>query len=204
MNTPIIYLATAVLCASASTHASDDSYRLIKGTAEVCQAVLHRKSAIEYLKPSVSKQDPSWATIKSKCPAFLKKERWMPYRNREFDDYELYSVDIDNDGSLDTVLYRRYDKEYFVTHRSADGGEYRKQEGMEVTEEFYKVDMATCAKSRIFGAYEKARLFKLDGIAYVEHVDPYDRGKALTIYRKDKGAGPPLHPQDALCLFQLP
>jgi len=202
MTRRAVCIGISILAASAPGWAGDTSYQVTKGNKAVCQAFLDRKNDIEYLVPQVLKADPRWSNYKKQCPNFLKKEQWMPYRDREFDDYALYSVDVDNDGDMDTVLYRRYDKEYFVTDRSSDGREYRKRDGMEITEEFFKVDFVSCKMERVFGAYEKAQLLRLDGVTYIQHLNAHDRAKALTIYKKQKGVDLRGSYLDDMCRFE--
>jgi hypothetical protein len=180
----------------------DTVYVLKKGSDQLCQAFLERKSDIQYSVPSLRKGDSRWAEYRERCPDFLKKERWMAYRHREFDDYALYSVDVDNDGEADSVLYRRHDKPYFVTHRSPDGSEYRQQDGMEVTEEFFRVELASCKMERVFGGYEKTQLVSLDGVVYIQHLNPRDARKTLAIYKKSKGVTLSGSYQDDICRLQ--
>lgn len=196
-------LAAVWICTVASpVWSSDTDYVLTKGSRKFCQAFLERKNDIQYLVPSIPKSDPRWAEYREKCPEFLKKEGRMAYRHGDFDDFALYSVDVDNDGERDAVLYRRQDKPYFVTHRSSDGGEYRRQDGTEVTEEFFRVDLASCKMERAFSAYEKAQLLTLDGVVYFQHLNPRDAGKTLAIYKKSKGVTLLGSYQDDICRFQ--
>jgi hypothetical protein len=193
-------LALLLVAVSGSTRA-DEGYRLVSGSQAQCTAFLNRKGDLERVKPLLRKTDSRWTDYTARCPAFLKKERWMSYPNREFDDYALYSIDVDNDGKKDTVLYRRHDKEYFVTHQTTDRREYRKQDGLEVSEEYFKVDASMCTMERIFAGYERIRLVRLDGVTYIEKLHPRDRAQTLEIYRKQADADLKTG-QDVMCRYQ--
>jgi len=196
-----ILIALWLLATSAPVLGAETRYQLIRGSKALCDAFLDRKNEIQYVKPYAQRTDRRWHEYKDRCPDFLKKKPWMPYPNRDFDDYALFSVDVDNDGEQETVLYRRYDKEYFVTY-STGGREYRKQEGIEVNEEFLKVDLTSCTMEQVFWAYEKNQLLKLDGVTYIQNLNPHDRGKAFAIYKKQKGIALKGGYQDAICVFR--
>jgi hypothetical protein len=193
--------AVWMFAAALPVWSSDTGYHLTKG-GQLCQAFLDRKSDLQYLAPSVHKGDSLWTQYREQCPEFLKKERWMAYRHRDFDDYALYSVDVDNDGERDSVLYRRHDKPSFVTYQSPDGRQYRQRDGMEVTEEFFRVDLASCKMERVFSGYEKTQLVNLDGVVYIQNLNSRDAGKTLAVYKKLSGVTLLGSYQDDICRFQ--
>jgi len=55
---------------------------------------------------------------------------------------------------------------------------------------------------RVFGAYEKAQLLRLDGVTYIQHLNAHDRAKALTIYKKQKGVDLRGSYLDDMCRFE--
>ena len=62
----------------------------------------------------------------------------------------LYEVDIDNDGRTDRVLY----VQNLFRHLEP--------------ESLFKLDLASCRMTRIFGSGRTNRLFTLEGRAYIE------------------------------------
>jgi hypothetical protein len=55
---------------------------------------------------------------------------------------------------------------------------------------------------RVFGALEKTRLLRFDGITYIDNLNARDRNQAWAIYKKQKGIHLQGSYQDEICLFK--
>jgi len=179
--------------------ASASDYVFKRGDKRSCEPFRVQTERIVYLMPTLAKNDPAWKQEMERCPNMFRREKWMPHPNRDFDDFSLYKIDINNDGQIDNVLYRRYDKPHFVAYVK-DGVEHRRESGVEIAQEFFIADFGTCKLDKVFGGFAETRLFQLDNAIYIENVNIHDRYKTKTIYKKSK-----LNQQEQqpLCVFTL-
>jgi hypothetical protein len=111
---------------------------------QICDKFLQHER-ISYLEPVL--QGEKLERLFVRCPALLgmhERVRVQPSGTA------LYEVDIDNDGRIDHVLY----VQNLFRHLES--------------ETFFKLDLANCKMTRIFGAARANRLFTLGGRAYIE------------------------------------
>ncbi len=113
--------------------------------AEVCDKFLDQNERIRFLAPAASGE--KLERLLARCPGLLDIDERV---HVEPSGIALYQADIDNDGSSDQVLY---------VHNL-----YRHLP----SESYFKLDLASCRLTRLFGAARSNHLFTLDGRTYIE------------------------------------
>lgn len=113
--------------------------------AEVCDKFLEQDERIHFLAPALSGEELE--RLLAPCPDLLEIDERV---HVEPSGIALYETDIDNDGSRDQVLY--------VQNR------YRHLP----SESYFKLDLASCRLTRVFGSARSNHLFTLDGRTYIE------------------------------------
>lgn len=111
---------------------------------QLCDKFLEH-ARIAYLAPALKGE--KLERLLARCPGLIdidERVRVSPSATA------LYEVDIDNDGRSDQVLY----VQNLFRHLEP--------------ETYFKLDLASCRITRIFGAARSNRLFTLDGRAYIE------------------------------------
>lgn len=145
--------AAALLClAAASAAQAVDAARFMPfGEApfgpyrpQLCDKFLAHER-IAYLEPALKGE--KLERLLARCPRLLDTDERVSVTPS---GAALYEVDIDNDGRSDQVLYLQ--------------NLYRHLE----PESYFKLDLASCKVTRIFGAARPNRLFTLDGRTYIE------------------------------------
>jgi len=111
---------------------------------QICDKFLARER-IAYLEPALKGDELE--RLLAHCPGLLDIDERV---NVTPSGTALYEVDIDNDGHADKVLY----VQNLFRH-----GE---------PESYFKLDLAQCRMTRIFGAARQNRLFTLEGRTYIE------------------------------------
>jgi len=201
VSTSILRRSCLMVMLVTCTVTSASDYVFSSGDKTWCDSYRKQAERILYVKPTLARGDPGWKQMADRCPSMVRKPKWMPYPDREFDDLSLYKIDINNDGQIDDVLYRRYDKPHFVTYVK-DGVERRREAGIEVTQEFFLVDLASCKLDKIFGGFAETRLFQFDDVTYIENINIHDRNKTKRIYKRETGKLTKQKEQ-LLCVFRL-
>jgi len=154
--------------------------------ALVCDKFIERDAHIRYLEPALSGE--KLEHLLARCAHLLDFDARVRV---EPSGLALYEADIDNDGRNDRILY--------VQNR------YRHLP----PESYFKLDLASCRLTPLFGAGRATRLFTLDGRTYIESLErcqgPVKIFGALrylncALIYESKGAE--LTPyRDALCVF---
>ena len=113
--------------------------------AQVCDKFLDHDDRIRFLAPALwgEKLD----RLLARCPGLLDIDERV---HVEPSGMALYEVDIDNDGSDDQVLY----VQNLYRHLPS--------------ESYFKLDLASCRLTRLFGAPRSNHLFTLEGRTYIE------------------------------------
>jgi hypothetical protein len=115
--------------------------------AQVCDKFLDHDERIRFLAPALS--GDGLARLLAPCPGLLDIDERVKV---EPSAIALYEADIDNDGSRDQVLY---------VHNL-----YRHLP----SESYFKLDLAHCRLTRLFGAARSNHLFTLEDRTYIESV----------------------------------
>jgi hypothetical protein len=112
--------------------------------AQLCDKFLQRER-VTYLEPALKGEDLEQLLLR--CPGLLDMDERVHVQPSGI---ALYEVDIDNDGRAHQVLY----VQNLYRHLPP--------------ESFFKLDLAHCRVTPIFGAAQSNRLFTLEGRAYIE------------------------------------
>ena len=112
--------------------------------AEICDKFLDHQR-IEFPEPALAGEKLD--RLLQRCPRLLDIDERVRVRPNAM---ALYEVDIDNDGRIDQVLYVKN----LYRHLPP--------------ESYFKLDLASCRLTPIFGAARTNRLFTLDGRTYIE------------------------------------
>ena len=113
--------------------------------AQICDKFLDHDERIRFLAPSLSGEKLD--RVLARCHGLLDIDERV---HVEPSGIALYEVDIDNDGSGDQVLYLQN----LFRHLPP--------------ESYFKLDLASCRLTRLFGAARSNRLFTLEGRTYIE------------------------------------
>ena len=113
--------------------------------AQVCDKFLDHDERIRFLAPALS--GAKLERLLARCPGLLEIDERV---HVEPSGIALYEVDIDNDGSNDQVLY----VQNLYRHLPS--------------ESYFKLDLASCRLTSLFGAARSNHLFTLEGRTYIE------------------------------------
>jgi hypothetical protein len=111
---------------------------------QICDKFLEHERIV-YLEPALMGE--KLELLLASCPRLLDIDERVHVNPSGI---ALYEVNIDNDGRADQVLY----VQNLFRHLEP--------------ETYFKLDLASCKMTRIFGAARPNRLFTLDGRAYIE------------------------------------
>lgn len=113
--------------------------------AQICDKFLDHDDRIRFLAPALSGEKLD--RLLARCPGLLDIDERVEV---EPSGIALYEADIDNDGNIDQVLY----VQNLYRHLPP--------------ESYFKLDLASCRLTRLFGAARSNHLFTLEGRTYIE------------------------------------
>jgi len=190
----LIPAALALFLASSPYEAySADGYTLRTGNAATCSMFLKHDAKNDVLEPQIPKSDARWQDLQRRCPAILNTNMALSsgLTRPRASDYAIFSVDVDNDGRLDTVLFRRFDYTYYAPTLES-GLPVRRPDGRTTSQEFLKVNLETCETQPVFFQHNSIYLIKVRDKVYVRDGTFHD---SFLIYREEPGK--PIMPQGA-------
>ena len=186
---------------TAGTQASDEAFVLTKGPQDLCATFAVPGNDIRTVEPTLRKGDAELERVVASCPKIVLKPRWMK-GSKTYDDYAMYRVDIDNDGTEESVFYRRWEYDQYTTV-SESGVESRRFVQRQSSGELLLLDASACRLDRLFGG-SQVDIVAVGKRIYIRDVQRHDlQTKTMSVYLKNGSQPVKGGYQDDLCRFEV-